>query len=69
MEPLDISIEMEALFGLVEIGRELAIQGFMYMGMTRVEAEDALYEQEMNEFVRKEEPPFSAAFPEATIWG
>ena len=35
---IDISAEMEAYFGLVRIGRELAIQGLMHDGLSKARA-------------------------------
>jgi hypothetical protein len=61
---------MRAYFGLVGIGRELSIQGLMSrFGLGRRLAEEKQYRYELAEFLRREEPPFSAAFPEAPLWG
>lgn len=68
-KPINITREMEVCFGLVEIGRELSVQGFMLRGMTRREAKEALYHQELDQFTRNWEPRFSAAFPGVKVWG
>lgn len=66
---IDITAKMEACFDLVEIGRELAIQGFMLRGMNRRQAKEARYRQERDQFLRNWEPRFSAAFPDLKVWG
>ena len=66
---IDISAEMEAYFGLVRIGRELAIQSLMHDGLTRARAVKELARLERAEFARREDPPFSRRFPKAKIWG
>jgi hypothetical protein len=66
---IDISAEMEAYFGLVLIGRELAIQGLMHDGLTRARAVKELTRLERAAFARREDPPFSRRFPKAKIWG
>jgi hypothetical protein len=66
---IDISNEMEAYFGLVRIGRELAIQGLMHDGLSRTRAEREWVRRERAEFARRESPPFSRRFPKARIWG
>ncbi len=67
--PLDITAEMDAYFGLVAIGRELAVQGLMHDGLSREDAEREWARLEREQFLRREDPPFSARFPEARIWG
>lgn len=69
IKPIDITKAMEACFGLVEIGRSLAIQGFMLRGMTRRQAKEALHRQEVDQFLRNIEPRFSAALPSVKVWG
>lgn len=66
--PVDITDEMEAYFGLVEIGREFSIQGLMHDGFTRSQAEAESGRRMRLDFNRKEEISFSARFPEAKIW-
>jgi len=66
---VDISHEMESYFGLVRIGRELAIQGLMHDGLTRARAVKEWARLERAEFARREDPPFSRRFPKARIWG
>ena len=66
---IDISNEMEAYFGLVQIGRELAIQGLIHDGLSRARAEKEWARLERAEFARRENPPFSQRFPKARIWG
>jgi hypothetical protein len=66
---VDITSEMEAYFGLVRIGRELAIQGLMHDGLTKARAEREWARLERASFSRREEPPFSRRFPKARIWG
>lgn len=68
-KPLDITAEMDAYFGLVEIGRELAIQGLMHDGLSRSRAEKEWARLQRRDFARREEPPFSRRFPKARIWG
>ena len=68
-KPLDITAEMDAYFGLVEVGRELAIQGLMHDGLSRFRAEKEWARLQRREFARREEPPFSRHFPKARIWG
>lgn len=60
---------MREYFGLVEIGRELTLLGLMREGLTRPQAERELSRLERLAFERREEPPFSARFPGARIWG
>jgi hypothetical protein len=67
MSPIDITAEMDAYFGLVEIGREFAIQGLMRDGLDRAAAEAEWQRLERRSFARREEPPFSRKFP-AGIW-
>lgn len=67
MSPIDITAEMDAYFGLVEIGREFAIQGLMRDGLDRSAAEAERERLERRDFARREEPPFSRKFP-AGIW-
>lgn len=67
--PLDITAEMDAYFGLVEIGRELAIQGLMHDGLSRDQAQSEWARLERVQFARREDPPFSARFPAAGLWG
>lgn len=57
---IDSSAEMEAYFGLVRIGRELAVQGLMRDGLTRARA--------VREWARLERAEFSRRFPKAGIW-
>jgi hypothetical protein len=66
---IDISAEMESYFGLVRIGRELAIQGLMHDGLTKARAEREWARLERASFARREDPPFSRRFPKARIWG
>ena len=66
---VDISSEMEAYFGLVRIGRELAIQGLMHDGLSKARAVKEWARLERAEFARREDPPFSRRFPKARIWG
>lgn len=66
---IDISAEMEAYFGLVRIGRELAIQGLMHDGFTKAGAVREWARLQRAEFARREDPPFSRRFPKARIWG
>ena len=66
---IDISAEMEAYFGLVRIGRELAVQGLMHDGLSKARAEKEWARLERAEFARREDPPFSRRFPKARIWG
>ncbi len=66
---IDISAEMEAYFGLVRIGRELAIQGLMHDGLTQARAVKEWARLERAGFARREDPPFSRRFPKARIWG
>jgi len=66
--PIDITREMEAYFGLVEIGRELGIQGLMHDGLSRSEAERKWARRQREAFLRREDPPFSGRFPEAGLW-
>lgn len=68
-KPIDITKAMEACLGLVEIGRELSVQGFMLRGMTRPQAKEALYRQNRKDFLRNWETRFSAAFPRLKVWG
>jgi hypothetical protein len=68
-KPIDITKQMEACFGLIEIGREFSIQGFMLRGMTRSQAKEALYKQNRANFINKWETRFSSAFPELKVWG
>ena len=68
-KPIDITKELEACFGLVEIGLAFAIQGFMARGMTRREAREALYRQARFQFMKNWETRFSAAFPDLKVWG
>ena len=65
---LDITAEMESYFGLVEIGREFAIQGLMYDGFDRAAAESEFERLERRAFSRREEPPFSRKFSASGIW-
>ena len=67
-EPIDITPQMNEYFGLVEIGRELAIQGLMHDGLTREQAERERARTLREEFERRERPPFSLRFPQAGIW-
>ncbi len=60
---------MDAYFGLVAIGRELAIQGLMHDGLSREAAEKESARLQRLQFERREDPPFSARFPGARIWG
>jgi hypothetical protein len=66
---IDISAEMEAYFGLVRIGRELAIQGLMHDGLTKARAVKKWARLERASFARREDPPFSRRFSKARIWG
>lgn len=66
--PIDITEEMETCFGLVEIGREFALQGLMHDGLDRCNAERELERVERRAFARREEPAFSRRFPTAGIW-
>lgn len=66
---IDISAEMNAYFGLLRIGRELAIQGLIHDGLTKAGAVKEWARLERAEFARREEPPFSRRFPKARIWG
>jgi len=66
---IDISAEMEAYFGLVRIGREIAIQGLMHDGLTKARAKREWARLERASFARREDPPFSRRFPKARIWG
>jgi hypothetical protein len=66
---IDISVEMESYFGLVRIGRELAIQGLMHDGLTKARAVKEWARLERAAFARREDPPFSGRFPKARIWG
>ncbi len=66
---IDITFEMDAYFGLVRIGRELAIQGLMHDGLSRTRAEREYARLQRLEFARREDPPFSRRFPKARIWG
>jgi hypothetical protein len=66
--PIDITGAMEAYFGLVEIGREFAVQGLMLDGLSRTDAEREWGRLQRDQFARREDPPFSARFPEAGIW-
>jgi len=66
---LDISAEMDAYFGLVRIGRELAIQGLIQDGLTKSRARREWARLERASFARREDPPFSRLFPKARIWG
>jgi hypothetical protein len=66
---IDISSPMEEYFGLVRIGRELAIQGLMHEGLSRARAEKEWARLERRQFARREKPPFSRRFPKARIWG
>ena len=58
---------MDAYFGLVEIGREFAIQGLMRDGFDRAAAETEWERLERKSFARREDPPFSRKFA-AGIW-
>ena len=66
---IDISNAMDAYFGLVRIGRELAIQGLMHDGLSRIRAVKEWARLERAAFARREDPPFSRRFPKARIWG
>lgn len=66
---IDISSRMEEYFGLVRIGRELAVQGLMHDGLSRARAEKEWERLERAQFARRENPPFSRRFPKAKIWG
>jgi len=66
---IDISDAMDAYFGLVRIGRELAIQGLMHDGLTKARAVKEWARLEHAAFARREDPPFSRRFPKARIWG
>jgi hypothetical protein len=66
--PADITAAMDAYFGLVEIGRELRLQGLMHDGLSRAEAERKLEQERRVDFARREEPPFSRRFPQAGLW-
>jgi hypothetical protein len=60
---------METYFGLVRIGRELAIQGLMHDGLSRSRAEKEWARLQRAEYARREDPPFSRRFPKARLWG
>ena len=66
--PIDITGAMEAYFGLIEIGSQLAVQGLMLDGLSRSEAEQEWGRLQRDQFARREDAPFSAKFPEAGIW-
>lgn len=68
-QPIDITAAMDAYFGIVEIGRELSIQGLMFDGLPRGEAEKELARRELKRFKHREDAPFSTRFQKARIWG
>jgi hypothetical protein len=66
---IDIFAEMEAYFGLVRIGRELAIQGLMHDGLTKSRAVKEWARLERAAFARREDPPLSpASSPQAALF-
>lgn len=54
---LDLTAEIDACFGLVAIGRELAVQGLMHDGFSREDAEMEWARLEREQFLRREAPP------------